>query len=64
MPCAQGTVNVRVEHGDVSVRTLRLEEIQNSVLLDLVSTAPHRTEIETPAPTYWREAVKLGWGLG
>ena len=45
-------MNLRVEHGEV--KTLTLEEIQNSVLLGL----------ETPAPTYWREAVQPGWGLG
>ena len=54
---AGGTVNLRVEHGEV--KTLTLEEIQNSVLLGLVST-----ETETQAPTYWKEAVQPGWGLG
>ena len=49
-------MNLRVEHSEV--KTLTLEEIQNSVLLGLVST-----ETETQAPTYWREVVKTGWGL-
>ena len=46
-------MNLRVEHGEV--KTLTMEEIQNSVL---------STETETLAPTHWREAVQPGWGFG
>ena len=50
-------MSLSVEHGEV--KTLLLEEIQDSVLIDCVST-----EKEAPAPTYWRESVQPGWALG
>ena len=50
-------MSLRVEHGEV--KSLPLEEMQDSVLIDYVST-----EKGAPAPKYWRGSVQPGWVLG